>query len=113
MFVGIANNNFSGSLYVTSFIKAFFYILLSWILSLLFVFLLAKMVTTSGQSLSWYCKPYVLVGLYVLPGMLVMCGIHYWQATHFKVLAFERNRKFNRVLGGRYHSEKYLTNFIF
>jgi hypothetical protein len=73
---------------VTSFIKALFYILLSWVLSLLFVFLIAKVITASGQSLSWYCKPYVLVGIYVLPGVLVISGIHYWQATHFKVLTF-------------------------
>lgn len=70
---------------MTSFIKALFYIVLSWVLSLLFVFLIAKVITASGQSMSWYCKPYVLIGLYVVPGMLVMCGIHYWQATHFRV----------------------------
>ena len=83
--IGVARNSFIGGLYVKLFIKALFYIVLSWILSFLFAFLIAKVITASGQSMSWYCKPYVLIGLYVVPGMLVMCGIHYWQATHFRV----------------------------
>lgn len=61
---------------VVSLLSSFGLLLLSWIAGLLFPLAVATILTVSGYSLTWFCKPYLIVGLFVAPVLLGIGSVH-------------------------------------
>ncbi|KAK3709030.1 hypothetical protein QZH41_014908 [Actinostola sp. cb2023] len=51
-------------------------LVLSWIAGLVLPLSVAILLTKAGHSLTWFCRPYLLIGLFVAPTVLGLCSVH-------------------------------------
>ncbi|XP_031550512.1 endoplasmic reticulum metallopeptidase 1-like isoform X2 [Actinia tenebrosa] len=61
---------------ITSLLSSFGILLLSWVAGLTFPLTVAAILTTSGHSLTWFCRPYLIAGLFVSPVLLGIGSVH-------------------------------------
>ena len=58
-------------------IISLFILLLSWIVGTSFSVAVGVLLTYSGHSLTWYCRPYLLLALYTAPSLLGIGLVHF------------------------------------
>ncbi|XP_001640905.2 endoplasmic reticulum metallopeptidase 1 [Nematostella vectensis] len=56
-------------------------LVLSWIAAIMFPVLVGVVLTACGRPLTWFCRPYLVIGLFVAPSLLGLGSVHYVSRT--------------------------------
>ena len=62
---------------LTDMLGSLFILILSWVVGMIFPVALSLVVTYAGHSLSWYCRPYLLIPLYAAPSLFGIGFVHF------------------------------------
>ncbi|XP_015755678.1 PREDICTED: endoplasmic reticulum metallopeptidase 1-like isoform X2 [Acropora digitifera] len=65
------------SLSFTNLLVSVLILVLSWIVGIIFPVTLSIIVTHARRSLSWFCRPYLLIPLYAFPSLLGIGFVHF------------------------------------
>lgn len=65
------------SMALTDLLGSLFILILSWVVGIIFPVALSLVVTYAGHSLSWYCRPYLLIPLYAAPSLFGIGFVHF------------------------------------
>ena len=67
----------TSSLSFTNLLVSMFVLVLSWIVGIIFPVALSIILTHARRSLSWFCRPYLLIPLYAIPSLLGIGFVHF------------------------------------